>query len=149
MKKRRKPNRNAITVAVLGIGALAVAMIAKARAQAATASNAAAQAANAASNPLAPVGLPTFSNPIPQPVPGSYAPTSAEVASAGSFWNQLQPVSGPGEGYVNFPSGSQAAATLLPFGMDSAGTYYTEWAGQVFQLQGQDAQGNWPAIAVG
>ena len=75
------------------------------------------------------------------------APTSAQVASQGSIWNGLQPTSFPGTGgYVNFPSGSQAAASLLPWRTDGV-NFFTQWAGVVFAVPvTTDAYGNYSAV---
>jgi hypothetical protein len=66
------------------------------------------------------------------PVPGSFAPVGSQVTAAQAIWGNLTPTTGPYSGYVNFPSGSQAAATFLPWATDDSGNYYTQWAGQIY-----------------
>jgi hypothetical protein len=85
---------------------------------------------------------------IPE-LPGSGALTSGQFQEARGLWDSLIPVMPLDSGYINFPSGSQAAATLFTTKMDGMGNYYVQWAGRTFQLGNQDATGNWPAIAVG
>jgi hypothetical protein len=85
---------------------------------------------------------------IPE-LPSSMAPTGAEVSASGSFWSNLVPVASIPSGYINFPSGAQAAATLFPTRMDASGNYYVQWAGLVYLLGNQDGSGNWPAVSVG
>lgn len=96
------------------------------------------------------VGLPIQAGTqnIPE-LPATMAPTGAEIGASGSFWDSLTAVAGPGAGYINFPSGAQAAAALFPMRMDSGGNYYVQWAGLVYLLGSQDGSGNWPAQAVG
>jgi hypothetical protein len=77
------------------------------------------------------------------------APTQPEISASGSFWDNLQPVQGLSSGYINFPSGAQAAAALFPTRMDANGQYYVQWAGLVYVLGNQDSSGNWPAQPVG
>lgn len=82
---------------------------------------------------------------------GSPAVTGNQVAAAASFWSTLMPVNPPDSGYITFPSGSQAAAATFVNGntrMDSGGTYYVLWGGQVYQLGQMDSAGNWPALPV-
>lgn len=79
------------------------------------------------------------------------AVTASQVAQAQSFWSTLSPVIPPSSGYIVFPSGSQAAATLFGGGntaMDGNGNLYVQWAGQVYQLGAQDSAGNYPATRV-
>lgn len=76
------------------------------------------------------------------------APTATQVQQAATGWAALTPVQGPGQGWVNFPSGSQAAASLLEWRMDTQGNYFVSWAGQVFVVGSEDAYGNWPAMTV-
>lgn len=85
-------------------------------------------------------------------LPGAGAVTGAQVAAATSFWGSLTPVGAIDSGYINFPDGTQAAAATFGAGntrMDGLGNYYVQWAGQVFQIGSQDADGNWPATPVG
>lgn len=132
-------------IAVLGVGAFIVYQIFKSRSGVAGA---------ATLQQLPPSGTATVT-PIqstlvsaPQPLPGSMAATSGQLSTAASFWQSLTPVQPIPNGYINFPSGAQAAAAAFGYGntaMDSAGNYYVLWGGQVFELGSMDANGNWPA----
>jgi hypothetical protein len=104
--------------------------------------------ASAATSTLPSVG-PGFSPPAP--VPGAIAPTGSQVTAAAAVWSNLTPTSGPTAGYVNFPSGSQAAATFLPWATDDAGNYYTQWAGQLYivGVGYTDSNGNYTAKLLG
>ena len=75
------------------------------------------------------------------------APTSAQVSQQGAIWANLQPTSAPvSSGWVNFPSGSQAAASLLPWRTDGS-NFYTNWAGVVFAVPlTADQYGNYTAV---
>lgn len=86
----------------------------------------------------------------PQPVPGSIAPVGSQISAAAAIWQNLTPMTGPQQGYVNFPSGTQAAAALLPFAVDELGNAYTKWAGQLYIVTlTPDAQGNFSAKLLG
>jgi hypothetical protein len=85
---------------------------------------------------------------IPE-LPATMAPTAPEIGSSASLWNNLSPAPGLTSGYINFPSGAQAAAALFPTRMDANGQYYVQWGGLVYVLGVQDGSGNWPAQAVG
>lgn len=88
---------------------------------------------------------------IPE-LPATMAPTQPELQASASFWDNLTPVAPLPSGYVNFPSGAQAAAATFAGGntrMDSGGSYYVQWSGIVYVLGSQDSSGNWPAQAVG
>jgi hypothetical protein len=85
---------------------------------------------------------------IPE-LPATMAPTQPQIQASGSFWDNLLPVQGLSSGYVNFPSGAQAAAALFPMRMDANGNYYVQWSGLVYVLGNQDSSGNWPAQAIG
>jgi hypothetical protein len=93
------------------------------------------------SNPLAP----------PAPVSGALAPTGSQISAASAVWSNLTATSGPTSGYVNFPSGSQAAAAFLPWATDGAGNYYTQWAGQIYivGVGYTDSNGNYTAKLLG
>jgi len=102
-------------------------------------------------------GTPSVDEPFPSSgnaatqlpeLPGAGALTSAQFTSANTYWDSLIPVMPLDSGYINFPSGSQAAATLFTTKMDAMGNYYVQWAGRTFVLGSQDAMGNWPAMAV-
>lgn len=115
-----------------------------------------------ASTPVGPVShLPpqgSVSQTVPLPIqagtqnipelPGSGAVTAPQVAASGSFWDSLTPVQSIDSGYINFPTGSQAAATLFQTRMDDQGNYYVQWAGLTYLLGSQDSSGNWPAVPV-
>lgn len=76
------------------------------------------------------------------------APTVSQVAGQSAIWSNLQPTTPLGSsGYVNFPSGSQAAVALLPWRTDGV-NFYTNWAGVVFAVPpATDQMGNYTAIA--
>ncbi len=84
---------------------------------------------------------------IPE-LPGSMAVTSPQVSSAASYWATLAPVQGFDSGYINFPSGSQAAAALFPVRADVYGSPYVQWAGVLFILTGPDSSGNYTATQI-
>jgi len=87
----------------------------------------------------------------PQPVPGNIAPTGSTLSATNAIWANLTSTTGPNTGYVNFPTGSQAAAAFLPWATDSAGNYYTQWAGQIFivGVAQPDSNGNYTAKLLG
>lgn len=110
--------------------------------------------ANSNAPALSPVGLPSgiyegagsgsgvlYQSTLP-------AATVAQVASQGSIWSNLQPTSAPASsGWVNFPSGSQAAVALLPWRTDGV-NFYTQWAGVVYAVPvTTDQAGNYTAVA--
>lgn len=77
--------------------------------------------------------------------------TADRVQAAVSFWGTLTPVVPLASGYIVFPSGSQAAASLFGGGntaMDGDGNLYVSWAGNVYQLGSKDSAGNYPALLV-
>lgn len=85
----------------------------------------------------------------PQPVPGSAATTAGALTATNAIWANLTPTTGPYSGYVNFPTGSQAAAGLLQWATDPAGNYYTQWAGHIYAVNvaQPDANGNYSVAA--
>lgn len=85
----------------------------------------------------------------PQFLPGTFAPTGSQAAAANSLWDTLQPVGSLDSGYINFPSGAQAAAALFPARMDEYGTYYVQWGGLTYALGSMDGLGNWSALRAG
>jgi hypothetical protein len=93
---------------------------------------------------------PTIVTP-PMPVPGAIAPTGSQITAAQAIWSNLTPTTGPSMGYVNFPSGSQAAAAFLPWATDGSGNYYTQWAGQIYivGVAQLDSNGNYTAKLLG
>lgn len=95
------------------------------------------------------IGLPiqAGTQSIPE-LPATMATTSDQLSSAGTFWDTLQPVQSLPSGYINFPSGAQAAAAIFQTRMDANGSYYVQWAGLTYVLGNQDSSGNWPAQAV-
>lgn len=84
---------------------------------------------------------------IPE-LPGSMAPTSAMIGTADQYWANMAPAQGFSSGYINFPSGSQAAAALFPVRADVYGSPYVQWAGNLYILLGPDASGNYNATQV-
>lgn len=87
----------------------------------------------------------------PQPVPGAIAPTGSQVTAAQAVWGNLTSTTGPTDGFVNFPSGSQAASIFLPWATDGSGNYYTQWAGQIYivGVAYRDMMGNYAAKLLG
>lgn len=75
------------------------------------------------------------------------APTATQVAQQGSIWSNLQPTSAPASsGWVNFPSGSQAAVALLPWRTDGV-NFFVQWAGVVYAVPvTTDQYGNYTAV---
>jgi hypothetical protein len=141
----RRMDRKTIGL-VLGIGAVGAFLYLYAR-------KAAAATAAAAAGPAATPGLVQLPSTVQPGLPVTYqvsvpAPTASQVSQAATRWSQLTPAVAPDSGWVNFPSGSQAAASLLQWGMDSQGSYYVEWSGQVFLIGAQDSYGNWSATPV-
>ncbi len=102
-----------------------------------------------------------FSSPVLQTLPsGIYsgaggalfqsalpAITVAQASSQATTWAGLTPTSAPAQsGYVNFPSGSQAAVALLPWRTDGT-NFFTNWAGVVYRVPlSADQYGNLTAI---
>lgn len=84
---------------------------------------------------------------IPE-LPGATAPTATQISSAQDFWDTLTAGAAPASGYINFPSGSQAAAALFDVRYDGYGSPYVQWAGQAYILTGPDASGNLTATRV-
>ena len=79
---------------------------------------------------------------------GVLAPSAPVIELSGSFWDSLAPSNPLPSGYVDFPSGSQAAAALLTTRVDALGNAYVQWAGQTYELGAQDDAGNYPATLV-
>lgn len=84
---------------------------------------------------------------IPE-LPGSMAVTAPTVQGALSFWDTLNPGGSMSSGYINFPSGSQVAATLFQTRYDGYGSPYVQWAGLTYILTGPDVSGNYSATQV-
>ena len=74
--------------------------------------------------------------------------TVASANTQASTWAAFSPTSPPAQsGYVNFPSGSQAAVALLPWRTDGV-NFYTNWAGIVYSVPlTPDQYGNLTAVA--
>lgn len=78
--------------------------------------------------------------------PGSQATTAGALSATNAIWGNLTATTGPYAGFVNFPTGSQAAAGLLPWATDGSGNYYTQWAGHIYLVPLMtDSQGNYTA----
>lgn len=96
-----------------------------------------------------PSGLPVQSaGGVAPPIlsPGSSATTAGALSATNAIWQNLTATTGPYAGYVNFPSGSQAAAGLLQWATDGSGNYYTEWAGHIYLVPLlADSSGNYTA----
>lgn len=100
--------------------------------------------------PVTPITLPTFTISPPAPVPGNIAPTGSAITATTAVWQNLTPATGPNTGYVNFSTGSQAAAALLPWATDGQGNYYTQWAGLIYLVNVvPDSNGNYAAKPLG
>ncbi len=84
---------------------------------------------------------------IPE-LPGAGAPSAGDVSNAASFWNSLGGGGSLSSGYINFPSGSQAAASLFQVRSDAYGSPYVQWAGRVYILTGPDSMGNYTATQI-
>lgn len=84
----------------------------------------------------------------PAGLPGAMAPTATEFTDAASFWTTLGAGDPLSSGYVNFPSGSQAAAAAFQTRYDPYGSAYVQWAGSVYILIGPDSMGNYTATRV-
>ena len=84
---------------------------------------------------------------IPE-LPSTLAVTQSQVSGAASFWDTL--LQGPAfdSGWINFPSGSQSAATLFQTRYDTYGSPYVQWAGLTYILTGPDSSGNYTATRV-
>lgn len=80
-------------------------------------------------------------------VPGSAATTASALGATNAIWGNLTQTTGPYSGFVNFPTGSQAAAGLLPWATDNQGNYYTQWAGHIYlvPIGFSDVNGNYTA----
>lgn len=100
--------------------------------------------------PVTPISVPGFTISPPAPVPGVIAPTGSAITASQAIWQNLTPTTGPDTGYVNFSTGSQAAAALLPFAMDDQGNYYTQWAGLIYLVNVfPNIDGNYSAKPLG
>lgn len=141
---------NSIMTAVLAIGGIGLIYLIYKNSAAAKAAGAAASLAPGATAALP---GPSSSSLGPLDITAQYetvpAVTSGQVASAASLWASLTPAQVIVSGYIDFPSGSQAAASLFEPRTDASGNYYVQWAGQVYVLGAMDAQGNWPATLAG
>lgn len=123
----RKNNAGIVIGAVVGIGILYFVMSRKASA-----------ATGSMSVGVTP-GTPALS-------PGSQATTAGALSATNAIWQNLTQTTGPYSGYVNFPTGSQAAAGLLQWATDGQGNYYTQWAGHIYLVPLlTDASGNYTA----
>lgn len=92
-----------------------------------------AKKAGAAPRPAGvPIPPPIMSPVTPYEIPATMAPAVGPVTAATAIWQNFTPIDGPSSGYVNFPSGTQAAALFLPWATDGAGNNYTMWSGQIY-----------------
>lgn len=126
----RKNNAGTLIGATVAIGALYLFMTRKASA---------ASAVQVTSPTTGTVLAPSLS-------PGSAATTAGALTATNQIWANLTATTGPYSGFVNFPTGSQAAAGLLPWATDGSGNYYTQWAGHIYLVPLQtDVNGNYTA----
>lgn len=130
-----RSNTGLLVGAALGLGALYFFMSRKA------------SAATPAGTPaVGPVGSSGRAISAPTLSPGSMATTAGALTATDQIWANLTPTTGPDPGFVNFPSGSQAAAGLLQWAADPQGNYYTQWAGHIYLVPTTfDANGNYTA----
>lgn len=78
--------------------------------------------------------------------PAAAATTAGALSATNAIWANLTATTGPYSGFVNFPTGSQAAAGLLSWATDTSGNYYTQWAGHIYLVPlTTDGQGNYTA----
>jgi hypothetical protein len=78
--------------------------------------------------------------------PGSMATTAGALTATSQIWANLTATTGPYAGFVNFPTGSQAAAGVLQWATDGQGNYYTQWAGHIYLVPlTTDSDGNYTA----
>ena len=128
-----RSNSNVLIGAAVTIGALYWFMTRKA------------SAATPVIQPTSPTGTvlaPTLS-------PGSAATTAGALTATNQIWANLQATTGPYAGFVNFPTGSQAAAGLLQWATDNQGDYYVQWAGHIYLVPlVTDASGNYTATTL-
>jgi len=140
-RRRRAARGNSGLLVYAGVGLAALLLLNR------KASAAASSSSSSSRSPVlttTPVILP------PAAVPGAMAPTATTTSVSAAIWQNLTPSAGPTSGYVNFPTGSQAAALFLPWAGDSAGNAYTMWAGQIYIVDmNADADGNYPAKRLG
>lgn len=95
-------------------------------------------------------GPPAVSPGSPSRVPGAIAPTGSQTNVTQAIWSNLTPMQGPSSGYVNFPSGSQAASALQQWATDDSGNWYTQWSGQIYLVDWvPDPDGNYDARLLG
>lgn len=94
-----------------------------------------------------PAGMPvTGTVSAPSLSPASQATTAGALTATNEIWANLTATTGPYAGFVNFPTGSQAAAGLLQWATDGQGNYYTQWAGHIYLVPLlTDGQGNYTA----
>lgn len=124
----RKSNSGMLIGATLAIGALYFFMSRK---------------ATAATGAVAPAGGGVSA---PSLSPGSQATTAGALSATNAIWSNLTATTGPYAGFVNFPTGSQAAAGLLQWATDGSGNYYTQWAGHIYLVPLMtDSNGNYTA----
>lgn len=145
-----------ITGSVIGGGLLLWMFSKSSAANAATPGSGASSGALPGTNlpALSPVGLPTGIYEGAGSGSGAFyqsslpAVTAAQASQQSGIWTNLSPTSSPGAaGYVNFPSGSQAAMALLPWRTDGV-NFYTQWAGAVYAVPvTTDSYGNYTAVA--
>ena len=101
----RKSNAGMLIGATVAIGALYLFMTRKASAA-----------------PAVQVTSPTTGTVLaPSLSPGSAATTAGALTATNQIWTNLTATTGPYSGFVNFPTGSQAAAGLLSWATDGSG----------------------------
>ena len=99
--------------------------------------------------PTSPAGVSPGTVSAPTLSPGSAATTAGALTATNQIWQNLTATTGPYAGFVNFPTGSQAAAGLLQWATDGQGNYYTQWAGHIYLVPlVTDANGNYTATTL-
>jgi hypothetical protein len=160
-RRRRNPldrkSQNILVVAGVAIGGFLLWMFSKNASAADMAAGGSAGGALSMNPTLSPISLPSglysgTSGSSPSGSTSIYqsslpAPTTLQVNRQATIWGNLMPTAFPGtSGWVNFPSGSQAAASLLPWRTDGS-NFYTNWAGVVFAVPlSTDQYGNYTAV---
>lgn len=73
--------------------------------------------------------------------------TSTGIANLWVSLTQAAPINVLGN--VVFPNGAAVPISQMPVRTDASGNVYVNSGGVTYQLQPSDANGNWPAVAVG
>jgi len=105
--------------------------------------------ASAATPVIQPTSPVTGTVSAPTLSPATAATTAGALTATNQIWANLTATTGPYAGFVNFPTGSQAAAGLLQWATDNQGNYYVQWAGHIYLVPlTTDASGNYTATTL-